>query len=47
MAKWVACQTCHGNGVVQVEKIVNGKSTWKTEKCPAGCINGKVNTGIL
>lgn len=37
-----ACQTCHGNGTVQVNEIQNGKSVWVTKKCPARCNNGKI-----
>jgi DnaJ-class molecular chaperone len=41
------CQNCHGNGTVQKEKIVDGKSVWTTEKCPAGCRNGKVDRKLI
>lgn len=44
MAKWVACQQCHGNGVEQVE-VKPGK--WETVPCRARCNNGKVNTGLI
>lgn len=47
MGEWVRCQNCQGNGTVKVNKIVNGKSVWVDEKCPAGCNNGKVNTGLV
>lgn len=44
MAKWVRCQTCQGNGKIYRE-VKPGK--WEYVKCPAGCINGKVNTGLI
>lgn len=43
----VACQNCHGQGTVQVNKIVKGKSVWVTQKCPAGCNNGKVEKKLI
>lgn len=42
-----ACQHCHGQGTVLVERIVNGKSTWVRIKCPAGCRDGKVNKKLI
>lgn len=49
MATWIRCQTCHGDpeGKVTVNRIVNGKSTWAREKCPAKCNKGKINVDLL
>lgn len=47
MADVVACLTCQGNGTIQKNKIVKGKSVWVTEKCPAGCRDGKVNKKLI
>jgi len=44
VAKWIMCQTCHGNGVLQKE-VKPG--VWKEIKCPAKCNKGKVNTGTV
>lgn len=43
----VACQNCHGQGKVQVNKIVNGKSVWVSETCRACGGSGKVNTKLI
>lgn len=47
MGKVVACQNCHGNGTVQVNKIVKGKSVWVDEDCRACNGTGKINTGLI
>ncbi len=47
MGEVVACQNCHGNGTVQVNKIVNGKSVWVEEKCRACGGSGRVNKGLI
>lgn len=40
----VACQNCHGQGTIQKE-VKPGK--WETQKCPAGCDNGKVEKKLI
>jgi len=47
MANVVACQNCQGNGTVQVNKIVKGKSVWTTETCRACGGSGKVNKKLI
>lgn len=47
MGKVVRCQNCQGNGTVQVNKIVKGKSVWVTETRRACGGSGKVNTGLI
>lgn len=41
---WVKCQTCQGNGKIYKE-VKPGK--WEWQACPAGCTNGKINTGTV
>ncbi len=41
---WKVCQNCHGNGTIVV---INKKGLPEEKKCPARCINGKVNTGLI
>jgi len=40
----VACQHCHGQGVVMKE-VKPGK--WEQQKCPACGGSGKVNTKLI
>jgi hypothetical protein len=41
---WKICQTCQGNGKIIA---INKKGHPEEQPCPARCINGKINTGLI